>query len=522
MMRPAADSFLQLPRRRVFSALELHAVAIGTIAAIVLIIGWGFNVEILKTLLPGFPPMRPQTAEAFMALSLSAMLSLRPSRRSQIGSSLIAAGVVIWMGWLLTANSGLQSSGSPAPLPVQATMTSMVLAGLAMLIVNLAPRAQAAAAILVWLASVPAMFRILSLLLFWGSPSSENSLLSSMALHTAALTVWFMMGCVLFHPRLSYAEAVFEASLRGRVLRFSLPFAIMAPVIAAVISLIGAHVFGWQDEALFAANAALSVIIGATLIWRMSLIIANWQADANERTNQLARANQTLEQYASAAAHDLKAPARHVMLYGELLSEALERGDIETARRHAGNIRDSAADLPTMIEGMLDVSSAAGPAPLLKEASLSELVATGSAPLAAEIRAARASVIVVDEARFACDQQMMVSVFQNLIANSLKSRRKDRALAIRIEAERNGAVWEISVEDNGVGFAPEFAGVAFNPLARGVARAGGGGVGLATCRALIQAHGGEIRVDPTFRDGARIEFTLPDRPGSNARLPLGH
>jgi signal transduction histidine kinase len=45
-----------------------------------------------------------------------------------------------------------------------------------------------------------------------------------------------------------------------------------------------------------------------------------------------------------------------------------------------------------------------------------------------------------------------------------------------------------------------------------VARAGqGAGIGLATCRTIVQSHGGEIRVDPTFRDGARIEFTLPTR-----------
>ena len=70
----------------------------------------------------------------------------------------------------------------------------------------------------------------------------------------------------------------------------------------------------------------------------------------------------------------------------------------------------------------------------------------------------------------------------------------------------------VSIEDNGVGFDPDFAAVAFNPLARGVHAAGEGtGIGLATCRTIIQSHGGEIRIDPNWRNGARVECTLPDK-----------
>jgi signal transduction histidine kinase len=106
----------------------------------------------------------------------------------------------------------------------------------------------------------------------------------------------------------------------------------------------------------------------------------------------------------------------------------------------------------------------------------------------------------------------MTAVFQNLFANSLKHRRQDRALEIRVDAERIDNSWEVTVTDNGVGFAPEFAATAFNPLARGVKMAGdGAGIGLATCRTILHSHGGEIRVDPTYRDGARIDITLPAR-----------
>ena len=61
-MLRSAEAYLRLPRRRYFSALELHAAAIGTIAAAVFFIGYGFNLEALQTVFPGFPAMRARTA----------------------------------------------------------------------------------------------------------------------------------------------------------------------------------------------------------------------------------------------------------------------------------------------------------------------------------------------------------------------------------------------------------------------------------------------------------------------------
>src|SRR5262249_45205222 len=141
---------------------------------------------------------------------------------------------------------------------------------------------------------------------------------------------------------------------------------------------------------------------------------------------------------------------------------------------------------------------------------LSELVQAASAQNATELEAAGAQVILTQDMQLRCDSTLITTVFQNLIANSIKNRRKDKPLVIRINAVKEPEAWRLSVEDNGVGFDPDFASVAFNPLARGIHTAGdGAGIGLSTCRNIVQSHGGEIRVDPAYRSGARIEFTLP-------------
>jgi signal transduction histidine kinase len=512
----SADTYLELPRRRYFSAIELHALAIGTIAASVLLIGHGFGFEPLTTIFPGFPPMRPRTSFAFMMLSLSCLLSLRGSEPSRRLGAAVAGGTLLWVIWLVISNWGAEENGESLMVPIQGTLLSLVLGSLSMLAITLAPRRLAVVAgLFALLAATPALFRIFNLLLFWGAPPEDQSLLGSMAIHTAILIVWFMTACVLLHPRLGFGDAILQASLRGRLLRRATPFVVLLPVVAAAIGLFLSLTFGWGRELLFAIMAALSVTVGAVLIWWLSQQVETWQKEANDRASRLSRANEALEQYASSAAHDLKAPARHVLLYGELLDEALAKGDIAAANKHARSIRESAAEMPVMIDGLLDYSRSAYTRIQLGDHSLSELVQAAASQNATELEAAGVQVRVVSEARLLCDSTLITTVFQNLIANSVKNRRRDRQLQIRIEAVREADAWKIAVEDNGAGFDPDFAVVAFNPLARGVHTAGeGSGIGLSTCRNIVQSHGGEIRVDPAFQNGARIEFTLPASPPS--------
>lgn len=504
------ENYLRLPRRRYFSALEWHALAIGSIAAAVLIIGYGFNFAPLQTLVPGFPTMKARTAAVLMALSLSFLMSLRESGRSRWGSAALAIATLMFL--VQSELSRSQPGTEPwAIIPSPATVFCLALAAVALVIINLQPRWSLIAGILALVAATPAMFRILGLVLFSGAPDA-NGPLNTMALHTAALIVWLTLVCIMLHPRLGFGRVVLQASLRGRILRRALPIAVALPVIAAAGSLALTMIQGWSSEALFALNAAIGVTLAALLIWWLSSIVEGWQKEANQQAARLSRANEALEQYASSAAHDLKAPARHVMLYGELLEEALAKNDMEAARRHARSIRESAFEMPKIIDGMLDYSRSAYTRISLTDNALSELIQAAATQSASDLEAAGVRINLLHEMRLHCDSTLITTVFQNLISNAIKNRRRDRSLVICIDAARDEKGLRVTVEDNGMGFDPEFTAVAFNQLARGVHTAGEGtGIGLATCRTIIQSHGGEIRIDPAFRGGARIEFTIPDK-----------
>jgi signal transduction histidine kinase len=106
----------------------------------------------------------------------------------------------------------------------------------------------------------------------------------------------------------------------------------------------------------------------------------------------------------------------------------------------------------------------------------------------------------------------MVMVFQNLIGNALKYRRAE-APHVRIEAVQEGGGggdWRVSVADNGQGFKPEQTAVIFEPFKRLHGKdIKGSGIGLATCKRIIERSRGRIWAESIPGHGSTFYFTLP-------------
>jgi light-regulated signal transduction histidine kinase (bacteriophytochrome) len=120
---------------------------------------------------------------------------------------------------------------------------------------------------------------------------------------------------------------------------------------------------------------------------------------------------------------------------------------------------------------------------------------------------------------------LLTMLWQNLLANAIKFRHPDRTPVVRITCERvdaedDAAGWEFSVSDNGIGIPAEFAEKVFVIFQRLHARDvyTGTGIGLAVCRKIVDYHGGNIWIDTTWTEGARVCFTLV---GAKTQAELG-
>jgi signal transduction histidine kinase len=111
------------------------------------------------------------------------------------------------------------------------------------------------------------------------------------------------------------------------------------------------------------------------------------------------------------------------------------------------------------------------------------------------------------------DAGQLERVLLNLFTNAARFTRDGVAPIITVSARRGVGSWEVTVADNGIGVAPENREAVFAMFTRlrdGQGRAGTG-MGLAACRRILEAHGGEIWLESSPDGGTAAVFTLPDR-----------
>jgi signal transduction histidine kinase len=121
------------------------------------------------------------------------------------------------------------------------------------------------------------------------------------------------------------------------------------------------------------------------------------------------------------------------------------------------------------------------------------------------------------------EPSFLTQLFQNLIGNAIKYRHPSVAPQVRIFVRASSRCWSIGVQDNGIGFAQKNAEEIFQPFRRlhGRTEYPGSGLGLATCRRIVQKHGGEIRAEAVPGEGAIFIFTLPREKGDGTSAVAG-
>ena len=228
-------------------------------------------------------------------------------------------------------------------------------------------------------------------------------------------------------------------------------------------------------------------------------------------------ASKVKSEFIANMSHELRTPLNAIIGFSKLLSEQDERRLSTTeVANYANLIHDAAGHLLAVINNILDISKIQSGKAVMdpREVNLAEVLSASASSF--RLMAENAGVLLEEsiEANLPSvrgDGVRLRQVFTNLISNALKFTRSGGSVDVIARVRPAGVV--VSVRDTGVGMTAEEIAVALTPFGQVDASHArwreGTGLGLPIARALVQLHGGELKISSEKGAGTTVEVTFP-------------
>jgi signal transduction histidine kinase len=259
--------------------------------------------------------------------------------------------------------------------------------------------------------------------------------------------------------------------------------------------------FGEEELALLRALGALTGLA----LDRVRLFEAEHEARL-----ALERADELKSNFVALAAHELRTPMTTIHGFVTTLHHLGERLDDDQQEQLREGLLQQTQRMSTLVEQLLDLSRLdaeaieIAPEPLHVRTQIEEIVA-GAAPDPASV-----DIVIADDAIAIADRNALERIVSNLVTNAFRYGQPP----VTVRAERTDRHFRLSVEDCGLGVAPEFVPDLFERFSRSEgtrANAIGTGLGLAIARSYARAHGGDLLYEDATPHGACFQLILPSQ-----------
>ncbi len=227
---------------------------------------------------------------------------------------------------------------------------------------------------------------------------------------------------------------------------------------------------------------------------------------------ELRRSNQDLQQFAYATSHDLQEPLRMITGYLQLVDRRFKDQVPQQVNEFIDYALAGAGNMQQLILDLLSYARIGSVEPDFQRIPLQLALDDALRNLAHRITESDAVIDQHSMPEVVGDRSQLTQLFQNLIGNALKFRKPDEPPHIVITAEsKPDGFWHISISDNGIGMADEDTERIFAVFQRLHSRDDypGSGIGLASCKRIVERHGGTIRASSEVGRGTTIVFTIP-------------
>jgi len=244
----------------------------------------------------------------------------------------------------------------------------------------------------------------------------------------------------------------------------------------------------------------------------------------HEYAERLERSNRELQDFAYVASHDLQEPLRKIEAFGDRLKVKFADTLGEDGSMYLSRMQSAAARMRSLINDLLTYSRITTKAQPFVPLNLSEAAKLAAGDLQMRIENTGGKVVIGDMPTIDADPTQFHQLLMNLIGNSLKFHKEGEPPVVTVAAElckHSGAhdslsdpndMWcRISIADNGIGFDQKYADKIFNMFQRlhGRGEYEGTGIGLATCRKIVERHGGTITAQTAPGEGATFIVLVP-------------
>lgn len=271
------------------------------------------------------------------------------------------------------------------------------------------------------------------------------------------------------------------------------------------------------EETPFAVSA-FPIILRNDIFKGVAWMLRDISNSVNAR-QRLEDANQNLDHFVQATAHDLKSPVTNM----KNLFSLMERTKDDNKKKvFLSRIEEAVVKLDDLLGGLMELVDAQKNNELqIEPLRFDHIFQFIQSELEEQIKDANASVNVdfSKASSIVYNKAYLRSIFHNMLTNSLKYSREGVAPVISISSKMKGDFVCLEFKDNGIGIDMErFEGELFKPFRRLTSQGTGKGIGLNLVKGFVEKNGGKIEV--TSKKGQGTTFTMFLKPYNNNEVQM--
>jgi signal transduction histidine kinase len=231
----------------------------------------------------------------------------------------------------------------------------------------------------------------------------------------------------------------------------------------------------------------------------------------HEYEKKLEESNRELANFASVAAHDMRAPLRQIYSFLELIKRRYYNGFDTKLQEFFDIILNSSYRIDAMTKSILDYAKIGHEEKPLEKLDLNALVFDVLTDLKDEIEKKQAQIKCAVFPEVYGMKYLITRLFMNLLTNALKFSQEGKPVEIELGYGQIPGFHLFFVKDNGCGIPREEQNKLFQLFKRINVREeiSGNGIGLSACKRIVEIHKGKIWVESDSGEGASFYFTLP-------------